>query len=54
MNKKLKKLSLGKDTVRALEDQDLLAALGGAPTTGGRSAIDACPTRLCPTLIDCL
>lgn len=43
MNKKLKKLALSKDTVRALGDQDLAAALGGAD--GGRSAIDACPTR---------
>lgn len=51
MNKKLKKLALGKETVRALEDQDLAAALGGA--NGGRSAIDACPTRLCPTRLDC-
>lgn len=51
MNKKLKKLALGKDTVRALEDQDLAAALGGA--NGGRSAIDACPTRLCPTRLEC-
>ncbi|HEX2225152.1 MAG TPA: hypothetical protein VHN15_13210 [Thermoanaerobaculia bacterium] len=49
MNKKLKKLVLGKDTVRALEDQDLVAAFGGAD----RSAIDACPTRLCPTRLDC-
>lgn len=53
MNKKLKKLVLGKDTLRALEDQDLAAALGGALTTGPRSAIDACPTRLCPTRLDC-
>jgi hypothetical protein len=51
MNKKLKKLSLGKDTVRALEDQDIAAALGGAG--GGRSAIDACPSRLCPTVVGC-
>lgn len=50
MNKKLKKLVLGKDTVRALEDQDLAVAFGGI---NNRSAIDACPTRLCPTRLDC-
>lgn len=50
MNKKTKKLTLNRDTVQALENTGLIAALGGA-APDPRSFIDTCPSqRTCPTL----
>lgn len=53
MHKKTRRLALGKDTLNALADVHLNAALGADPTNSPRSQVDACPTRLCPTRADC-
>jgi hypothetical protein len=51
MNKKIRKLVLGKETLKNLETSDLGPIHGAADpnaTVIPCSAIDACPTRLCP------
>lgn len=51
MNRKMKRLTLSKETVQNLEERDLKAMIGGAATNPRRcSAVDACPTRLCPSI----
>jgi hypothetical protein len=55
MNKKAKKLTLNRDTLQALENPDLLAALGGAKPGPDQSwycpsVDDGCPTGTCQSL----
>jgi len=48
MNRKMKRLPLSKETVQNLA---LQAVVGGADTNPHHcSAVDACPTRLCPSI----
>jgi hypothetical protein len=53
MHKKMRRLALGKETLSALAEERLNAALGADPTQSPRSQVDACPTRLCPTNAGC-
>lgn len=48
MNRKTKRLILSKETVQNLEDGQLRLLAGAA--THHCSAVDACPTRLCPSI----
>lgn len=51
MNRKMKRLTLSKETVQHLEERDLQTLVGGARTNPRQcSAVDACPTRLCPSI----
>ncbi len=48
MNRKTKRLTLSRETVQNLEERQLAHLVGGR--TNNCSDVDACPSRLCPSI----